>query len=96
VPVSPAGEVRGSQVPATPAAERAGVVRDFKQAWEAQDINALISLLDPDATAVADGGGVVSADLRSIEGAAGRLLRRAEIVGVTVFRELGVDRDAEG
>jgi len=51
-------------------AERAGIVRDFKQAWEAKDINALIGLLDPDATTVSDGGGLVTAALEPIEGAA--------------------------
>src|SRR5580700_6281400 len=39
--------VRASQPPATPTAGQAGLVRDFKRAWEARDINALISLLDP-------------------------------------------------
>ncbi|MEU0483755.1 RNA polymerase sigma factor SigJ [Streptosporangium sp. NPDC006013] len=58
-----------SQAPAAPASRQAGIVRDFKQAWEAKDINALIGLLDPDATATADGGGVVGAVLRPIEGA---------------------------
>ena len=43
------------------ATRRADVVRDFKQAWEAKDIDALIGLLDPDATAIADGGGLASA-----------------------------------
>jgi RNA polymerase sigma-70 factor (ECF subfamily) len=37
-------------------------------AWEAGDIDALIGLLDPDVTAIADGGGVVSAVLHPIEG----------------------------
>ena len=60
--------LRASQAPATPAAQQAGVVRDFKQAWEAKDIGALIGLLDPDATVSADGGGLVSAALRPIEG----------------------------
>ncbi len=60
--------ISASQAPATPAAQRAGIVRDFKQAWEAKDINALIGLLDPDATTIADGGGLVSAALRPIEG----------------------------
>ena len=60
--------IRASQAPATPTAEQAGVVKDFKQAWEAKDIDALIGLLDPDATAIADGGGLVSAALRPIEG----------------------------
>jgi RNA polymerase sigma-70 factor (ECF subfamily) len=61
--------VRGSQAPATPTAQRADVVRDFKQAWEAKDIDALIGLLDPDVTAIGDGGGLASAALRPIEGA---------------------------
>ncbi|WP_245655821.1 hypothetical protein [Microtetraspora fusca] len=35
----------------------------------AKDIEALVGLLDPDATGIADGGGLVSAVLRPIEGA---------------------------
>src|SRR4051812_28547127 len=61
--------IRASQAPATPLARQAGIVRDFKQAWEAKDIDALIGLLDPDATATGDGGGLVSAAPRPIEGA---------------------------
>jgi RNA polymerase sigma factor (sigma-70 family) len=61
--------VRAAQPPAPPAARQAGLVRDFRQAWEAKDIGALIGLLDPDATVTADGGGLVSAALRPIEGA---------------------------
>ena len=57
-----------SQPPATVTAQQADIVREFKQAWEAKDINALIGLLDPDATAVGDGGGIVSAVLDPIEG----------------------------
>ncbi len=66
--------VRASRSPAAPAAQRATavsnavIVRDFKAAWEAKDIGALIGLLDPDATATADGGGKVSAALRPVEG----------------------------
>ena len=37
-------------------------------AWENQDIQGLIALLDPSATAIADGGGVVSALRDPIEG----------------------------
>jgi hypothetical protein len=36
--------------------------RDFKEAWEAKDIDALSGLLDPDAMAIGDGGGLVSAE----------------------------------
>ena len=60
--------IRASQAPATPTAQQAGIVRDFKQAWEAKDIDALIGLLDPDATAIADGGGLATTFLRPIEG----------------------------
>jgi hypothetical protein len=44
------------------------MVRDFKQAWEAKDIDTLIGLLDPDATLTGDGGGLAPAALRPIEG----------------------------
>jgi RNA polymerase sigma-70 factor (ECF subfamily) len=60
--------IRASQAPTTPTTQQAGIIRDFKQAWEAKDINALIGLLDPDATAIADGGGLATAALRPIEG----------------------------
>jgi RNA polymerase sigma factor (sigma-70 family) len=61
--------IRASQgAPAAPTVQQADIVRNFKQAWEAKDIGALISLLDPDATAIADGGGLVSAVLLPIEG----------------------------
>jgi RNA polymerase sigma factor (sigma-70 family) len=58
-----------SLAPPPPAARQAGVIRAFKQAWEAKDINALIGLLDPDATATADGGGLALTFLDPIEGA---------------------------
>ncbi len=60
--------LRASQAPATPAAQRAGVVRRFKQAWDAKDIDALIGLLDPGVTAVSDGGGLVRTALHLVEG----------------------------
>ncbi len=58
-----------AQPPATPAAGQAGIVRDFRLAWEAQDIGALIGLLDPGATVTGDGGGLVSASPEPVEGA---------------------------
>jgi RNA polymerase sigma-70 factor (ECF subfamily) len=61
--------IRAAQPPAAPTTRQAGIVRDFKQAWEAKDIKALIGLLDPDATVIADGGGLASATLHPIEGA---------------------------
>jgi RNA polymerase sigma factor (sigma-70 family) len=60
---------RATQPPAAPAAHQAGIVRAFKKAWEASDIDALIALLDPAATATADTGGLVSSlSLDPIEG----------------------------
>ena len=50
-------------------AQQAEVVRAFKAAWEDKDIAALIGLLDPDATAIADSGGLALAFLDPISGA---------------------------
>jgi RNA polymerase sigma factor (sigma-70 family) len=60
--------IRTSEAPATPTAQQAHVIREFKQAWEAKDINALIGLLDPGAIVTADGGGLVAAALEPVEG----------------------------
>ncbi len=60
--------IRASQPPASPTTRQADLVRAFKAAWEAKDIDALIGLLDPGATVIADGGGLVSAALRPVEG----------------------------
>jgi RNA polymerase sigma-70 factor (ECF subfamily) len=60
--------VRAAHAPATPPARQAGIIRAFKKAWEAKDIDALIGLLDPDATATGDGGGLATTFLRPIEG----------------------------
>src|SRR5580658_3130595 len=61
--------VRAAHAPATPPARQAGIIRAFKKAWEAKDVDALIGLLDPDATATGDGGGLAVTFLRPIEGA---------------------------
>ena len=60
--------IRAAQAPAAPAARQAGLVRDFKRAWEAKDIRAIIGLLDPGASVIADGGGLAAAALHPIEG----------------------------
>jgi RNA polymerase sigma factor (sigma-70 family) len=60
--------ISSTQATATPVARQAAIVRDFKQAWEAKDIGALIGLLDPGAAAIADGGGLVLAALHPVEG----------------------------
>ena len=61
--------VDGAPVRPTPAADQAAVIRNFKTAWEAKDIGALVGLLDPRAVAVSDGGGQANTALRPIEGA---------------------------
>jgi RNA polymerase sigma factor (sigma-70 family) len=60
--------IDASRDPATPTAQQADIIRDFHRAWEAKDIEALIGLLDPDATMTGDGGGIVPAALHPIEG----------------------------
>ncbi|MEV3927695.1 nuclear transport factor 2 family protein [Actinomadura coerulea] len=61
--------IRASRNRTTPTARRADIVKAFKQAWEAKDIDALINLFDSDATATGDGGGLASAELHPIRGA---------------------------
>lgn len=61
--------VRDARPDIAPTARRAELVRAFKGAWEAMDINALLGLLDPDAVSVADGGGRVPAALEPRVGA---------------------------
>ncbi|TJZ75337.1 sigma-70 family RNA polymerase sigma factor [Rhodococcus oryzae] len=60
--------VRAAQVSAVPTSAQADLVRLFKEAWEAKDIEALVDLLDPDARMLADGGGLVGTVLRPVEG----------------------------
>ena len=61
--------IRTSRTPAPPTAQQAAIVRNFKQAWEAKDIDALIGLLDPDVTATGDGGGLATTVRRPLEDA---------------------------
>lgn len=60
--------IDGSAGIATPPADQAQLVTAFRRAWEAQDVRALLDLLDPDATVVADGGGLVNAARQPISG----------------------------
>jgi RNA polymerase sigma factor (sigma-70 family) len=88
--------IRASQAPATPSARQAGIVRAFKQAWEAKDIDALLDLLDPDATAIADGGGLATTFLHPIEG--GEQIARAwvEIAGRAPSNMTFLERTVNG
>ncbi len=64
------GRLLADQSPATPTARQASIVKAFKQAWEAADIAALVSLLDPRATVTGDLGGLpatLSGPLRGAE-----------------------------
>src|SRR5262249_13521124 len=61
--------IRASRAPASPTARQAEIIKDFKRAWAAKDIDALIGLLDPDATVTGDGGGLAGAGVHPIEGA---------------------------
>jgi RNA polymerase sigma factor (sigma-70 family) len=76
--------VRASRAPAAPPGRQAGLVRDFKKAWEAGDISALIGILDPDATVTADGGGLVTAARRPVEGAEKVARFYAGIIGLAL------------
>ena len=60
--------VDGSSGIAVPLADQASLVAAFRRAWEAQDIPALVDLLDPEATVVADSGGLATATRRPITG----------------------------
>ncbi|NED07064.1 sigma-70 family RNA polymerase sigma factor [Streptomyces sp. SID6648] len=63
--------VRAARAPVSAGeAGRADAVRQVKEAWESKDIAALVDLLDPAAVMTADGGGLVGAALRPIEGGA--------------------------
>ncbi|HEY7486020.1 MAG TPA: RNA polymerase sigma factor SigJ [Streptosporangiaceae bacterium] len=102
--------IRVSQAPASPTAQQtarqAGVVRAFMRAWEAKDIDALLGLLDPDATAIADGGGQALTFLDPIEGGeqiarawvelAGRRQRNMTVMERTVNGQPGLVAQQDG
>jgi RNA polymerase sigma factor (sigma-70 family) len=88
--------IRAAQPPATPTTRQAGIVRDFKQAWEAKDINALLGLLDPGATVIADGGGLASAAPRPIEGAEQIARYLAELAARTPGNVTMLERTVNG
>jgi RNA polymerase sigma factor (sigma-70 family) len=87
--------IRAERAPAPSAARQAGLVAAFRQAWEAGDINALISILDPAAALIADGGGLAPAALAPIEG--GEQIARylaglaGQIPGTVTFTERAVN-----
>jgi RNA polymerase sigma factor (sigma-70 family) len=91
--------IRTSQASATPTARQADLVKNFNNAWQAKDIHALIGLLDPDATAVADGGGLAVATPHPIQGAkpiAHYFVELAEIVANTPGNVTILERTVNG
>ncbi|MGW3645230.1 hypothetical protein [Streptomyces sp. NPDC000878] len=87
--------IRTARTPAGPSAGQAGIVSRFRAAWEAKDIDALIGLLDPDATATADGGGLAVTHVHPLVGGERIARAYAEIARVagdrTAFVECAVN-----
>ncbi|MEV6850772.1 RNA polymerase sigma factor SigJ [Actinoplanes sp. NPDC051411] len=77
----------------SPAAREASLVRDFRLAWEAMDIDRLVGLLDPNVTVIADGGGAVSTVARPITGRA-QVARYA--VGLPLAGQVFEERPVNG
>ena len=61
--------IGGAEAPTASSVGQSRVVREFKEAWEAKDIGALIGLLDAEATAIGDGGGQAVTFPHTLEGA---------------------------
>jgi RNA polymerase sigma factor (sigma-70 family) len=61
--------IGAAEAPAATPAGQSGIVREFKEAWEAKDIGALIGLLDAEAVAIGDGGGRAVTFPHALEGA---------------------------
>ncbi|MEU5322570.1 RNA polymerase sigma factor SigJ [Streptomyces sp. NPDC021056] len=88
--------VRAAQTPAGPGAGQADIVKQFKTAWEAKDIDALIGLLDPDAVATADGGGLAVTHLHPIVGGERIARAYAEIARLTGDRTTILEHTVNG
>jgi RNA polymerase sigma-70 factor (ECF subfamily) len=84
--------IRTARIPPGASAGQAGLVRRFATAWQAKDIDALIGLLDPDATATADGGGLAVTHPRPIVGAERIARAYAEIARVAGDRTTFLER----
>jgi RNA polymerase sigma-70 factor (ECF subfamily) len=61
--------VREQRRTAATSGEHAAAVAAFQKAWQTGDVTALMAVLDPDAQAIADGGGQVTAAVRPVVGA---------------------------
>jgi RNA polymerase sigma-70 factor (ECF subfamily) len=74
--------IGASRVSDTSPARQVEMVSEFRKAWAAKDIDTIVGLLDPDATAVADGGGRVRARITPIEGAEQIARYYVDIIGM--------------
>jgi RNA polymerase sigma-70 factor (ECF subfamily) len=97
--------LRSSDAPTASVAERAEIIREFKDAWAAKDIEALVALLAPDAVTIADGGGVVQALRDPLVGGEeiarritsfGEAGRAHDVFETTVNGELGLVMQKDG
>lgn len=73
------------------AERRAAVIRSVKAALESGDIPALLGLLDPDAVAIGDGGGLATAAPRPVHGA-DRIVKLLQ-AGGAIGRAITVEED---
>lgn len=60
---------RASRVSSAPSPEQGEVVEAFRRDWQAQDVAAILDVLDPDAVVIADGGGRTRAAVEPVVGA---------------------------
>nr|WP_229909883.1 RNA polymerase sigma factor SigJ [Streptomyces flavofungini] len=88
--------VRTARTPTARSTGQADIVRQFKTAWEAKDIDALVGLLDPDATAAADGGGLAVTHLLPLVGGEQIARGYAEIARVSGDRTTFLERMVNG
>jgi RNA polymerase sigma factor (sigma-70 family) len=88
--------IGASQTSVTPEPRQAELVREFKQAWEAKDIGALVRLLDPEIVGIGDGGGLVSAVLQPIQGSAKVAGFYASVADTAFSRATIVERTVNG
>lgn len=76
------------------AQRRAAIISEFRQAWQAKDVDALVRVLDPSVVAIADGGGQAMASPVPVQGhehVANMLVRLAGLAGRLDLRERTVN-----
>jgi RNA polymerase sigma factor (sigma-70 family) len=86
--------VRDARAPAS-SSQQARIVREFRLAWEAQDVEAVVRLLAPDVTATSDGGGRVRTVLRPVVGVE-RIVRAIAALADSFRGQTLVERTVNG